>query len=149
MGGPDLCQHAEVLRPVWNLATAPPDERRAVLTALVLVPWVGRRLKESGFGQTRAWLADRHRAPASDAAVGRADRAMRRMPWTPRCLERSLVAWWLAGPQATIRFGVDPHGPRFHAWVERHGVVLNDTGDVASKYLPFDGQMPSRDRFDQ
>jgi hypothetical protein len=57
-----------------------------------------------------------------------------------RCLERSLVVWWLAGDDSVIRFGVAPRTADkphvFHAWVERDGLVVNDHPDVASHFLP-------------
>ena len=132
---------------VW--LSAPAEERRTVWTAVAVAPRVRRRLRRHGYAATREWLASRPAAASSAAAVMRADRAMRRLPWQPRCLERSLVVWWLAGDGAEIRLGVTPEGRRFHAWVEQDGQVLNDVPDVAARYLPFGGGDVDPDRFDQ
>lgn len=126
-------------RRIHGLVTAPAEHRRAVWTAVVVAPRVRRRLRRTGYVATRDWLARRSTPVVSVEALGPVDRAVRLLPWRPRCLERSLLVWWLAGDGAEIRFGVSREGRRFHAWVERDGVVLNDVPDVATRYLPFDG----------
>jgi len=54
------------------------------------------------------------------------------------CLPRSLVLWRLLLEQgATICFGVarsSSNGIAAHAWVELHGVPLNDMADVTDRY---------------
>ncbi|GEM_PF-622342 len=87
----------------------------------------------------------------------------RRLPWTPNCLERSLVLWWLLRQQnvtTDLRIGArrvktvdtdspsatDARGRRpalsgtmaFHAWIELDGMVLNDRSDVREIYATFD-----------
>ena len=74
----------------------------------------------------------------------RANTAIVGLPWRANCLERSLVVWWVAGAEAQLKLGVatgdgsEPH--RFHAWVERDGVVINDSPGVAAEFLPLVGQ---------
>ena len=136
-------------RRILSLAAAPADERKAVWAAVALSPRVGRRLRRRGYAATRDWLAARPAPAVSAEAAVRADRALRLLPWQPRCLERSLLVWWLAGDGAEIHLGVSPEGRRFHAWVERDGTVLNDHPDVATRYLPFRGTDVDTDRFDQ
>jgi len=58
------------------------------------------------------------------------------------CVSRSLLTWAIArseGIHACIRIGVDPHTRRTHAWTEVGGVAVDDTADVATRYLPLDG----------
>ena len=136
------------VRRIRNLAVAPAAHRRVVLAAVALTPRVGWRLRRRGYQATRAWLETRPVPPADTTALARADRAIRALPWRPRCLERSLVVWRLAGAGAQLRLGVSREGRQFHAWVERDGIVLNDTADVATRYLPFDGTGVDPDRFD-
>jgi hypothetical protein len=57
------------------------------------------------------------------------------------CLRRSLVAWWVLrwrGIPSELRFGVNVE--EGHAWVEHHGVVVNDRPDIASRYRILYGQ---------
>ncbi|MGB5136192.1 MAG: lasso peptide biosynthesis B2 protein [Prochlorococcaceae cyanobacterium] len=59
------------------------------------------------------------------------------------CLTRAVYLQWLLrrrGVQADLRLGVQlVHGQlRAHAWVEAAGHPLNDSDDVAERYLPFD-----------
>jgi Transglutaminase-like superfamily len=153
-----LRDYVDMLRSVVEFITAPQSHRQAIVTALVILPRVALRLRRHGYIATRAWLATRPRRPLGrdrQLLLGRTDRAMRRMPWRPRCLERSLVVWWLAGEAASIRLGVAPakggSPRRFHAWVEEDGVVLNDHPDVASHFLPIrlsDSEAPHIHQFD-
>ncbi len=75
-----------------------------------------------------------------------AEAALKRWPGSVTCLERSLVVWSLlgGGPEAVIKFGVAPADgrPKFHAWVEHDGLVVNDELDVADHYAPFVAAVP-------
>ncbi len=93
--------------------------------------------------------------PATGSREGRPDdeaRAMRRALdiaarhtlVRPTCLTRSVTLWWLLrrrGIESTVRIGVRTAngGLEAHAWVERNGEVLNDSGDVGKQFAPFKG----------
>jgi len=70
--------------------------------------------------------------------------ACRLHPLRSSCLPRTIVLWSLLrrrGIEADVRIGVrcDTEGAvKAHAWLEWNGDVLNDAGDVARQYLPFD-----------
>jgi len=69
--------------------------------------------------------------------------AAREGVYRPNCLGQSLVLWWLLrqeGIASELRIGVRKQARRFqaHAWVERSGVVLNDSDEVHKHYAPFD-----------
>ncbi len=58
------------------------------------------------------------------------------------CLPRSVMLWWLLlrrGVDCDLRLGVRTEDATLeaHAWVERNGVVLNDTEDVKQRYSAF------------
>ena len=62
------------------------------------------------------------------------------------CVARSLVCWALCrrrGIDAVIRIGMDPETRRAHAWVEIDHNPVDDTADVAERYLPFDRALAS------
>jgi len=69
--------------------------------------------------------------------------ACRQIPIRSRCLPRTIVLWSLLrrrGIEADVRIGVrcDTQGKfQAHAWLEWNGEVINDGGDVARQYLPF------------
>ncbi len=136
-----------LVRGARQFATSSRLERRVVLHALWMTPRIRRSLNGSGYAATRAWLQDRpppdFGSNVSDGPLVKADKAIRRLPWNVKCLERSLAIWWIAGEGSVIRLGVAPsrqgQGHRFHAWVERDGRVLNDSPDVASEYIPLVG----------
>lgn len=53
------------------------------------------------------------------------------------CLRRTLVTWWILRWKripTDIRIGVNPSTG--HAWLEHHGIVVNDRLDISSQY-PF------------
>lgn len=111
-------------------------------------------LRLRGYRRWHEFLA-RHAAPQQappDGAAGRqgiaaqASRlvaaAARRLPLPRNCLRESMVLWWLLlrkGIRSELRFGGRRVQERFeaHAWVEFEGCVLNDTDDVARRFLPF------------
>ena len=111
---------------------------------------VGGVRPASGF----RWLAGRARPVAkpvdSELSGRRVDSALRALPWHVRCLERSVIVWWVVGDPAGIRLGVRSQegagSARFHAWVEVDGRVINDDPGVATNYLPFSqSETPSLD----
>lgn len=136
-----------LIRGARQFAASPRLERRVILCAIWMTPRIARSLKRNGYAATRGWLQNRS-APdfGSKVSLGslvKADKAIRRLPWNMKCLERSLAIWWISGEGSVIRLGVAPSSQgkdhRFHAWVERQGRVLNDSPDVASEYLPLAG----------
>jgi hypothetical protein len=136
-----------LVRGAKRLATAPRAEQQSIVTAVRMTPRIARSLKLDGYARTRAWLENLEPPDFGDelpvATLRRADKAIRVLPWSMKCLERSLAIWWIAGERAVIRLGVAPASGgeehRFHAWVERDGVVVNDARDIASEFLPLAG----------
>jgi hypothetical protein len=132
--------------------------KRVAATTALMAPQVKRRVHRDGIAATTKWLNGRKRpsiASTSEAAniAHIAQTVTSRMPGSYNCLTRSLVVWWLVGgdDSATIRFGVSPDqasGFKFHAWVEKGDVVINDAQDVAQSYLPFGDGPPSAADFD-
>jgi len=118
------------------------------IAGLMLVPGV---LRIAGFQRTWTWLQRRlenRRASAKPLAVQDIVRLLTAacglFPWTPNCLQRSLVLWYLChrnGFPAELQIGVTKELQylKAHAWVELAGKVLNDRADVASRYVPFVG----------
>lgn len=136
----------------------PASLKRVAATTAVMAPRVERRVARDGYTATCEWLNSRKRSPIADARTAKriahiAQTVTSRIPGEYNCLTRSLVVWWLIGgnDSATIRFGVSSdsdHGFRFHAWVEKGDVVINDLQDVAERYLPFGGVLPAMAQFD-
>jgi hypothetical protein len=63
------------------------------------------------------------------------------LPVRANCLQRSLVLWWMLrreGIISKVRFGArkESNGLTAHAWVELNEIVLNDSDDIAQKYIP-------------
>ena len=57
------------------------------------------------------------------------------------CLPQSLLLWWFLkrrGIDGDLRFGVNKTENQLeaHAWIEVHGVPVNDTEDVQERYAP-------------
>jgi hypothetical protein len=64
------------------------------------------------------------------------------------CLRRSLLVWWFLrreGIQSEICFGVQMRDRKLvaHAWVEHHGVVLNDSANVYECYRVLQNAFPT------
>jgi hypothetical protein len=82
------------------------------------------------------------------AAARMVDIAARRSISHARCLQKSLVLWWLLrrrGTMCEVWFGVrkDESGLEAHAWVEWNGVVLNDRCDVYERFAAFRSSLSS------
>lgn len=74
--------------------------------------------------------------------------AARHIPFETNCLEQSLALWWLLrrrGYPADLRIGVRKDTGRFeaHAWVEANGVVLSESGNVHTHFVPLEGAVRS------
>lgn len=129
----------------------PRDERRAVITMVWLVPALHVAVRVWDYRRTRAWLEQRasnrrahlHQAEGRVEAYRLATARVTRYSWVPgNCLSRSLALLWLLrrnGHDADLHLGVSMAGGEFaaHAWVTLAGRVLNDTQDVASRFVPF------------
>ena len=134
---------------------------RALLTqAMLLLPVVATSLKTVGLRRTQSWLEKEAFASTGSATeqtranVRRAAQmvatACRQYPFRSDCLPRTIVLWSLLrhrGIDGNVRIGVrsDTQGEfQAHAWLEWNGEVINDAGDVAEQYLPFN--RPALDR---
>ena len=140
----------------------PRDERRAVITMVWLVPALHVAVRVWDYRRTRAWLeqsASAHRAQLRGVegrveAYRLATARVTRYSWLPgNCLSRSLALLWLLrrnGHDADLHLGVSLAGGEFaaHAWVTLAGRVLNDTQDVATRYVPFSSASPKQQAFD-
>jgi hypothetical protein len=141
----------------WRLA---PGERRVVVRAAIMLSLTAAALRVLGFPRWRGVLEKfvANVPPATGDAAFRlalarevtrlAEKAERRGPMRPNCLERSLVLWFLLrrrGLPAELRIGARKEEARFeaHAWVELEGQVLNDSEAVHKHYARFDGPIAS------
>lgn len=140
-------------------------QRSDLRCALLLIPVVVVGLRIAGYTRVVAALDRTSRRPhpsTRNAQVhdARAVAAMvsiaSRLGVVPsKCLDRSLVTWWMLrrrGIPAEVRLGAGPDLKRrmaFHAWVECGGEVVNDRSDVTVRFVPFpaDAFTPVR-RFD-
>lgn len=134
-----------------------PPGPRQVLGILVLLTLVAGALRWAGYRRTRTilartagWLAT---APTSDpdGAARVADRLTRTnrelSPRQASCLVESLALWWelrRRGLDADLCLGVRNLLGHLeaHAWVEHDGVVLNDSPDVATVFVPLGAGAP-------
>jgi hypothetical protein len=128
----------------------PWSERILLLQALALLTLLASALRFLGFRRSRDTLARFLGGRRQEAVLGQArtiarlvEVAARNAPCRSSCLHRSLVLWWLLrrrGLAADLRIGVRRTSGKLeaHAWVEHQGVVLNDGGDVARRFTPFD-----------
>ncbi len=62
------------------------------------------------------------------------------------CLPRSMAVWWLLRRrdiESELCIGVNRLSGEFsaHAWVERDGVVINDSMDVRQRFAAFDPEL--------
>lgn len=129
----------------------PREERRAVITMLWLVPALHVAVRVLDYRRTRAWLERRAHAGRAAQNPSSADlptwrlatARVTRYSWLPgNCLSRSLGLLYVLrarGHDAELHLGVSRPNGTFaaHAWVTLDDVVLNDTPDVASRYVPF------------
>jgi hypothetical protein len=88
--------------------------------------------------------------PGSAPAIAlMGDAVARRLPFTPTCLEKSLTLWWLLRRHripADLRIGVRKDGGgdfEAHAWVEADGVVLGESGEDHTLFVPLEGEIHS------
>jgi len=141
------------LRPrVSRFLALPPEDRRVILQAARLIPWMAAKLRLVGLQRLRggpggAAATVRSRSDSSSAADRAAHLALlvgiaaRNGPYRGNCLSQSLTLRKLLqqeGIDADLRLGVRKEADlEAHAWVEHDGRPLNDTPDVATRYAPY------------
>ena len=129
------------------------SDRALLINAVFLLPIVATSLKTVGLRRTQSWLARHPLAttpPSTEQMRANVRRtaqmvaaACRWYPFRSDCLPRTIILWSLLrrrGINADVRIGVrcDTQGEfQAHAWLEWNGEVINDAGDVATQYLPF------------
>lgn len=122
-----------------------------LMTMVWLVPAVHVAVRAFDYRKTREWLERRAAArrsspsgsPEDLAAWPLATARVTRYSLLPgNCLSRSLALEYVLrarGHDAQLHLGVTRADGAFaaHAWVTHGDTVLNDTQDVASRYVPF------------
>jgi len=133
----------------------PPQDRRLILQAAVVLPLTKAGLRVFGFRRWKAVMEKFSPAVPSTRtsmefqreAAQRAVRAVRSAqlhgPANPNCLERSMTLWWMLrrrGVNGELHIGARKEAGKFeaHAWVEFDGQVLNDSAEVHKHYARFD-----------
>lgn len=125
------------------------SERRQLLQALMLLSVISVLRRMISFNRLRAllsrWTAGRAEFPPSEADqihhTARMVQAAVAYAWPrPNCLDHSLTLWFLLGRRgiaSELVFGVRRAEGALdaHAWVAYQGTVLNDTPDVAERYV--------------
>ena len=120
---------------------------------VLLFPLVHSLLSLFGYKRLSRWLLSfsPHAGAESDAEkdLSRAfqiasavNSVAHRGLYRPSCLERSLVLWWILVWQripSDLRIGVRAEGSKLlgHAWIECHGIVVNDSENVRDQFAPF------------
>jgi hypothetical protein len=126
--------------------------RRVVLSSALLLPVFWVRVKLFGHSEFRPvspageqTAAGLNQASITDLKqVGQiVNRVAFHVLPPDNCLTRSVYLQWLLqrrGVKSDLRLGVQLHDGqlRAHAWVEANGHPLNDSDDVAERYLPFE-----------
>lgn len=116
--------------------------RRTALEALN----VAVRFRLQGYGRTREYAEGSERRkrdlPSSETVHRTTQRVLRRLPWSPNCLERSLVVFRVIrhhGGEPNLQLGVrnGDQALEFHAWVEEDGVVIGDSAKVTQTFKRF------------
>lgn len=125
-----------------------------LLIALVMLPLTVLALRLFGFRRFQHLLKqsestqDTTSEPALNEAAKQAARmvsvAARFGLCRATCLPQALTLVWLlrfAGLESQLRIGVrkEDETLKAHAWVEREGMVLNDSADVNQRFAAFPG----------
>jgi hypothetical protein len=148
--------HEPLLKKWRRFRNRPPEDRRLILRAALIVPLTGTGLRVFGFRRwkhmiekfsLRGSVPPSLPVPLQRERAARAARAVRSVelhgPFRPNCLVRSMTLWWLLrrdGVTGELHIGGLKEGGRFeaHAWVELSGKVLNDGEEVHQHYARFD-----------
>jgi hypothetical protein len=136
-------------------------ERRLLIDAFFLLPAIHLGLRLLGYSRLLQVIETLAPLRATASGVAGQDPLMRarkiarivaiaaaRGAYKATCLRRSLALLWLLrreGIESTIRFGVRTSGGRLeaHAWVECHGMVVNDAPDVRDRYPTLQTTLPA------
>ena len=142
----------------WQL---PRRDRRQLFQSFLLLPAIHLGLLSLSYYRLRGLMEKLSPFPAtptstSESEVVQRARGIARVVaiaaehgiYKATCLRRSLLLWWFLrreGIQSQIRFGVhmSDHGLEAHAWVERAGIILNDSATVHESYQSLDDGFPS------
>ena len=135
----------------------PPDDRRILAQALIILPLTPLTLRLMGLRRSqRAFSYFLPHSPAQKTKQPTLTRALhisqlinlaaRRGICSATCLQRSLALWWLLrqeGMRSELYIGTRKVAGKLdaHAWIEIDGVVLNDSSDVRHRYEPFDREI--------
>ena len=138
-------------RKFWHLSWL---ERWLLLQALLILPITGLILRLLGFKRCQSImvrLSPLRDAPVQTDILSQRARKIARVvrvaawygPYSGKCLEQSLVLWYLLRRQlikSDLRIGARKDGSRFeaHAWVEFLGIPLNENKSVYQHFTPFD-----------
>jgi len=113
---------------------------------------VAVQLRLRGHRRTRERIEQirtrRSESPVSVDEISRVTHGvLRRLPWSPNCLEQSLVLIRVLRrshyrDEPVLRLGVRKRedGLEFHAWVETDGMVVGDRENIAETFRPFGGE---------
>ncbi len=144
-----------ILRKFRTLRSLGPDGMLLTIEALILTAVVSAGFGLIGVPRTqkllRRWASSKTSAGGRVKDIGAEIRMARRAQRIVHrnaeargsCLSRSLVLWALLerrGVETVLRVGFRKQGgtTQGHAWVERHGVPLNEDADVATSYTVSD-----------
>jgi hypothetical protein len=136
-------------------------EQRLLFQSILFLPVIHLALFALGYHRLRRMMErwaplDLFGAPTSEReSLHRARETARIVsiaaqhgPYKATCLRRSLLLWWFLrreGIPGEVRFGVRKCDGRLeaHAWVECHGVVVNDSAAVQENYQSLHNVLPS------
>ena len=131
-----------------------PTDRLLFLKLWSMLGGVSLLLRVLDFQRARRFLV--HFLPAAKSLAAIPEDAMsyalrvglvvriagRHVPTNGSCLRQSLLVWWLLrrrGLPAELRIGVSQSGGfAAHAWVELEGQPVNDSADVAIRFVAFE-----------
>jgi hypothetical protein len=139
----------------------PRKERRRLIQSVLFLPLIHLALLSLGYYRLKGWmersspLHDIYSSALESERLQRAREVARIVYiaaehgiYKATCLRRSLLVWWFLrreGIPSDIRFGVRMQDRKLeaHAWVECHGVVVNDSAAVQENYQALEGVFPS------
>src|SRR4051794_25392839 len=137
-----------------RLRSLTPAQRNVLAASVVVLPLVRLSLRVRGFRATTQLLAAMSPRSAAEAALLPARQAAdavaiaAHLPLGARCLERSLVLWFLLrrrgiDAQLVLGAGKPTVGALpAHAWVEVSGVPVNDAADIRERFGSFGLELP-------
>lgn len=141
-----------MLRKFRKFLRLPGDEKIWFLKAIILLPLTYLGVRVFGLKRYQAMLA-RTATKNKDLAETDIESVTNKIARVvmlaaynglirANCLQRSLSLWWLLrreGIESELHLGVQKENEQVkgHAWIERHGKVLNDDSDVAERFVRF------------